>query len=240
MGGDLLLGVKDNGEPIGINPEKINQLKNDLVNLSNNPNKINPPFMLFPEEFEIEGKKIIYVRAPQSSQVHNTGNVIYDRNEEGDFRVTTHEAVSRIYARKNAYFTENKIYPYLNFSDFNKMLFRKARNLIQSQRPDHPWLAISDREMLRSAGLYKKDFETGKQGYTLAAALLFGKDDVIQQILPFYKTDALLRREDLDRYDDRREIRTNLINAYDELILFIRTHLPDRFLYGRRYARRSA
>ena len=112
--------------------------------------------------------------------------------------------------------------------------------MIQSQRPDHPWLAISDREMLRSAGLYKKDFETGKQGYTLAAALLFGKDDVIQQILPFYKTDALLRREDLDRYDDRREIRTNLINAYDELILFIRTHLPDRFLYGRRYARRSA
>ena len=77
--------------------------------------------------------------------------------------------------------------------------------------------------------LYKKDYETGKQGYTLAAALLFGKDEVIQQILPFYKTDALLRREDLDHYDDRREIRTNLIDAYDELMRFIRTHLKDKF-----------
>ena len=100
---------------------------------------------------------------------------------------------------------------------------------MQSNRPDHPWLSLSNKEMLKIAGFFKKDYETGKQGYTLAAALLFGKDEVIQQILPFYKTDALLRREDLVHYDDRREIRTNLIDAYDELILFIRTHLPDKF-----------
>jgi len=213
VGGDLLLGIKDNGEVIGIKPERVDQIKNDLVSLANNPNKLDPPYMLFPEDFESKGKKIVYIRVPMSSQVHRTKNVVYDRSEDGDFRVRTHEAISRIYTRKNAYFTENKIYPYLRFSDFNSSLFPKVRNLISSHRLDHPWLNLSNEEMLKMAGLYKIDFETGKQGYTLAAALLFGKDDVIQQIVPFYKTDALLRREDVDHYDDRNEIRTNLIDA---------------------------
>ncbi|MCI0493400.1 putative DNA binding domain-containing protein [candidate division KSB1 bacterium] len=229
LGGDLLLGVNDDGDVIGINPSKVEHLKNQLVSLSNNPNKLDPPFVLYPQDVEISGRKIIYIRVPQSSQVHKTANFIFDRSEDGDFRVRTHEAISRIYTRKNAYFTENRIYPYLEFSDFNEKLFSKIRNLMQSHRTDHPWLSLSDRDMLSIAGFYKKDYETGKQGYTLAAALLFGKDEVIQQILPFYKTDALLRREDLDHYDDRREIRTNLIDAYDELMLFIRTHLKDKF-----------
>ena len=229
IGGDLLLGVKDNGEVAGIDPACIEQIKTDLVNLSNNPNKLDPPFMLFPEEFAIEGKSIIYVRAPQSSQVHSTGNIIFDRNQDGDFRVKSSEAISRMYQRKSAFFTESKIYPYLAFSDFNPDVFPKIRNLIQSHRPDHPWLTLSNEELLQSAGLFKRDYESGKKGYTLAAALLLAKDDVLQQILPAYKTDALLRRQDLDHYDDRREIRSNLINAYDELMQFIRVHLPDKF-----------
>ena len=229
VGGDLLLGVKNSGKVIGIDPVKIDKIKSDLVNLSNNPNKLDPPFMIFPEEFTIGGKKIIYVRVPQSSQVHKTGQFIFDRNEDGDFKVKSSTAISRLYQRKSAWFTENKIYPFLRFTDFNEYVFRKVRNLIQSHRPDHPWLTFSNEEMLRSAGLFRRDFETGKEGYTLAAAILFAKDDVLQQIVPAYKTDLLLRIEDRDHYDDRREIRTNLVDAYDEIMRFIRTHLPDKF-----------
>ncbi|MBN1471552.1 MAG: putative DNA binding domain-containing protein, partial [Syntrophaceae bacterium] len=148
IGGDLLLGVKNSGIVVGIDPGKIEQIKTDLVNLSNNPNKLDPPFMVFPEIFTNDGKQIIYVRIPQSSQVHRSGKYIFDRNEDGDFKIKSSAAISRLYQRKSAYFTENKIFPYLQFADFNENVFRKVRNLIQSHRPDHPWLTVSNDEIL--------------------------------------------------------------------------------------------
>ena len=43
------------------------------------------------------------------------------------------------------------------------------------------------------------------------------------------KTDAILRKINLDRYDDRDDIRTNLIESYDSLMAFVNKHLPDTF-----------
>jgi len=88
---------------------------------------------------------------------------------------------------------------------------------------------MADEELLRSAGLFKHDHQTGKDGYTLAAVLLLGKDEVIQSVLPHHKTDAILRVENVDRYDDRDDIRTNLIESYGRLMAFVRKHLPDKF-----------
>ncbi len=41
--------------------------------------------------------------------------------------------------------------------------------------------------------------------------MLWGKDEVILDAAPAYLTDALLRRVNVDRYDDREIIQTNLI-----------------------------
>ena len=88
-------------------------------------------------------------------------------------------------------------------------------------------------ELLKSAGLYLKDLqsgkESGKEGITLAGILLFGNEQLIQAALPHYRTDAILRREDTDRYDDRDDIRTNLINSYERLMQFVAKHLNDKF-----------
>ena len=73
----------------------------------------------------------------------------------------------------------------------------------------HSWESMSDEE------LYGKDRATGESGYNLAAVMLLGKDDLIMDICPAYETDALVRRVNVDRYDDREIIRTNLIESYD-------------------------
>ncbi len=47
--------------------------------------------------------------------------------------------------------------------------------------------------------------------------------------MPAYKFEALLRKENIDRYDDRLTVRTNIIDAYDLLMSFIDKHLNDPF-----------
>ena len=104
-----------------------------------------------------------------------------------------------------------------------------ARRLIQRTRPDHPWYKLSDTDFYRVSGLYRKDLLAGNEGFTMAALLLFGKDEIIQSALPHYKIDALLRKLDTEHYDDRENIRCNLIDAYEKLMQFIAKHLPDSF-----------
>lgn len=52
---------------------------------------------------------------------------------------------------------------------------------------------------------------------------------MILNVCPAYETDALVRKVNLDRYDDREIIRTNLIESFDQLMEFGRKHLPDKF-----------
>ena len=93
----------------------------------------------------------------------------------------------------------------------------------------HPWINMTPEDILKSLQLYDKDYSTGKEGLTLAAILLFGKDETILSVLPHHRTDALYRVYDTDRYDDRDIITTNLIDSYDRLMAFIVKHLDDRF-----------
>lgn len=83
--------------------------------------------------------------------------------------------------------------------------------------------------LLKSARLYQKDYLTGREGFSMAAVLLFGQDEVILSVVPHHRTDAILRVHNLDRYDDRDDIRTNLIESYDRLMAFVAKHVADPF-----------
>jgi ATP-dependent DNA helicase RecG len=66
-------------------------------------------------------------------------------------------------------------------------------------------------QMMREASLFQTDFKQGKEGFTLAAALLFAKETVILSLLPAYKVEAMFRIQNTDRYDDRRTFCKNQI-----------------------------
>jgi len=88
---------------------------------------------------------------------------------------------------------------------------------------------VEARRRIWAGELYLKDLQSGKEGITLAEILLFGNDGLILNALPHFKTDAILPRDDTDRYDDRDDIRTNLIESYERLMQFISKHLNDKF-----------
>ncbi len=229
-GGYLLLGVDNNGQIVGIDPQAKEKIKKDFVTSMNNPLKISPTFYLTVLESTIEGKDILYIHIPESSQVHRCNGRIYDRNEDGDIDITDNtNLVSNLYMRKQGNYTENRIYPFAEMSELRSDILTKVRKLAANQRANHPWEAMDDLEMLKSNGLYLKDLQSGKEGITLAGILLFGNDQLIQAALPHYRTDAILRKENIDRYDDRDDIRTNLIDSYTRLMQFIAKHLNDKF-----------
>jgi ATP-dependent DNA helicase RecG len=228
-GGDIVLGANDRGEVTGVSESHSGTMITNLVNLSNNPQKLDPPFILFPQLYELDGQRVIHVQVPASSQVHKTNGIIYDRSHDGDFKVTQPHQIAGIFNRKRTHYSEGLIYPALRFEDFKADLFPKVRNLIRSNAFNHPWLTLDDHQLLVKAGLWRRDWQAGQEGYTLAAALLFGTDEVIQSILPHYKIDALVRIQNTDRYDDRAYIQTNLIEAYEQLMDFVAKHLPDPF-----------
>lgn len=141
--------------------------------------------------------------------------MIYDRADDADVKVTATAQIAQMYIRKQEIFTERKVYPYVEKTDLRLDMLPKLRVMAQNQSnvQGHPWNNMIDDELLKSAGLYTIDRVTGKHGFNLAAVMLLGKDDVIMDIAPAYVTDALLRRINVDRYDDREIVQTNPYQA---------------------------
>ena len=231
-GGTLLLGVDDNGIVKGVNPQAVAKLQKDIITALNTRECINPPIYVQPLTVQHSDGLVMVIQVPASSQVHDHAGIIYSREFEVDLDVTKNQQkVSSIYLRKRNFFTESQIYPHLRMEDLDPLLFEKARQIIRNNKSDHPWLLVSEEQMLRDSVLWRRDFQTGEEGLTLAAALIFGKDVTIQSILPAYKVEAMVRIQNKDRWDDRINppLRTNLIDTYLRLKDFINKHLPERF-----------
>lgn len=137
-GGHLILGVKDDKTIVGIEESSIQTQLDTLAKDMNNPQIIFPTFYLSSEVIEIEGKKIIYIYLPESSQPHSYKGVFYDRNEDGDLKLTNQQLITNLYIRKQDNFTENKGFPYLDMTDFKPEQFDTIRKTVKLNRADHP------------------------------------------------------------------------------------------------------
>lgn len=230
-GGHILLGVNDKREIVGVNKDRVDKVIKEFTTSINNPQKIYPPLYLLPEVFEIDNKKIIHIRVPEGYRVCRHNGRIWDRSYEGDVNVTDNsELVYKLYARKQGSYFVNKVYPNLDISFLDSSVIAKAKKMAISRNQNHVWKEMSDEELLRSANLILTDPETKREGITLAAILLFGKDNSIMSVLPQHKTDAIFRVVNKDRYDDRDVVITNLIDSYERLIAFGQKHLNDLFV----------
>ena len=228
-GGHIVLGVTDDKKIEGVDPNCIEKICKQIANLSNNPEKLDPQNLIDPQVVDYKDKKLIYFFVPASSQVHKTGKKVFDRSVDGDFVVKTQSAISAMYLRKSNSYTENTVYPGLREIDIKRGMLKKAKDLIRSIRSNHPWLKLNKEDFFKAAGLIRYDSTIGKSGYTLAALMLFGTDEAISSYLPYYKIEAIVRKQDLMRYDDRLTVTCNLIDGYELLNGFIEKHLPDKF-----------
>ena len=77
------------------------EMQKDFVSQCNNPEKLFPTAHLDIKEYVYNERHILYIYVYESSDVHKTGNKIYDRNVEGDFDITNNTTlISNLYIHK--------------------------------------------------------------------------------------------------------------------------------------------
>ena len=195
-GGHILLGVKDDGTVIGVDRNCAERIRSDFVTSINNPNKMYPRLDLTIENIEYDDKLIIYIFVPESTQVCRCGGRSFDRNNDSDIDITNSgDLVFKLYSKKQGTYFVNKVFTCFTMDDLRSDIIDRARRLSRLRNKNYPWLTMTDEEILRSSGLILKDSEKGVDGLTLAAILLFGKDETIMAALPQHKTDAIFRTQ---------------------------------------------
>lgn len=230
FGGDIFLGVTDSGRVVGVPENSVSSMIKNFISCVSNSDLITPTVYLEPRPLLYEGKTVIHIHVNPSAEVHSYKKEIFDRVDDADVHVTSTSQIAMMYIRKQSIFTERKVFPYIKVEDLRLDLLPTIRQMAaNSANGRHIWQKTDDMELLRSAGLFGTNHETGKHGLNLAAVLLLGRDDVIKDVAPAYETDALLRRINIDRYDDREIVCTNLVESYDLLMEFAQKHLPDPF-----------
>lgn len=231
QGGSILLGVRDDGAVEGVPEASALNIERIISNVTSNPNLFNvSPLVEFERLHDTEGRLVIRVWVPMGPSLYTFKGAVYDRVADADVRVKSDAQITSMMARKQSYYSERTVYKWVTEDDLEMDLLGAVRDALHANDADHPWLSLSDGELLRAARLYGRDQLTGERGFNLAAVVLLGKEDAILDVMPLYRTDAVLRRVETDRYDDRLVCRSNLVRAYDELVGFCEKWLPDSFV----------
>lgn len=231
QGGSILLGVLDDGSVEGVSEGAALSIERNISNVTSNPDLFNvSPLVEFERLCDSEGRLVIRVWVPMGPSLYMFKGSVYDRVADADVRVRSDAQIASIVARKQGYYSERTVYPWVTEDDLEMSLLDPVREALRANDANHPWLSLSDGELLRAARLFGRDQLTGERGFNLAAVALLGKEDTILDIMPLYRTDAVLRRLDPDRYDDRLVCKSNLVRAYDELVDFCEKWLPNPFV----------
>ncbi len=228
-GGKIIIGVSREKEYQQLSKSKIDDFKTTFEERSlRHKGYLNPSFAFHIKEEIIDGYYLLIIDVPRSPILHKSGDRIYTRDGADIIRVDDPQQITNLYLIRRPN-TESEIIPYLKRSDLNLELLNKARIIVERRDTSHKWLSMTDDDILRGSKLLVRDFNTGDEGFILAAGLLLGKDKTLTTLLPAYKLDIFVRKDNVDRWDDRKIFITNLIDTRNGALDFIKGHLPELF-----------
>lgn len=148
------MNLKDDGNVIGVSEKAAPEIIKNFIKNINNPNMLQPTVYLEPKIIKYEGKTIIHIQVPPSSEVHSFKKDIYDRIDDADVKVTAISQIAAMYIRKQNIYTEKKVFPYLQLEDLRLDLLPKIKQMaVNHAGGKHPWKTMSDEALLKSAGL---------------------------------------------------------------------------------------
>lgn len=116
--------------------------------------------------------------------------------------------------------------------------FRQYRTIFANLSPSHPWIDLSDKNLITKLGGYRKDRRSGEEGFTVAGLLMFGKSDAITDIecLPDFMVDYrdIPSDSNVIRWSDRiypdGTWEANLFQFYRRVLPKLLATLPKPFM----------
>ena len=248
-GGMIVLGVaekKNNFYLDGLTDEQILKYQKDFWNNVNNKSTISHN-LLTSKDVEVvnyKGYNIILFHIPRACReqrpVYRTTNPLgntFKRNFEGDYKCTDVD-VRRMFADADeSHPADGRILKNYTIEDIDTDSLNRYRQLFKLSSPDHPWLALDDIELLRMLGGYRKDRQSGEEGFTVAGLLMFGKtisitdEECCPHFFPDYQ-ERLTDNEDI-RWTNRicadGTWEANLFNFYQRILPRLQSVLPKPF-----------
>lgn len=211
-GGVIICGVKERGDGSWFTTgmKDIQKLKRDFWNQINDDNKVSINLLREKdvETCEINGDVILVIYVPVADRADKPVFINKDmfkysfkRNNEGDYHCTRAEvqAMVRDQMRKTV---DGKIIEDINITDLNQETIKSYKLLLESKRPEHVFLSLSNEDFLVSIGAARK-YENGKYLPTGAGLLMFGKEYEILYEYPQYFLDFREHLRDDVRWTDR-------------------------------------
>lgn len=132
FGGDIFLGVLDDGTVLGVPENAAADMVRNFISCVSNPALFTPTVYLSPKVLKYEGKTIIHIHVLPSAEVHSYKKIIYDRIDDADVKVTATSQIAQMYIRKQEIFTERKLYPYVKKEDLRIDMLPKLRIMAEN------------------------------------------------------------------------------------------------------------
>lgn len=203
QGGVIVLGVKEkDGRFVidNLSEDQIQRYKCDLWNGLNNKSICSTNILKDGDvqDGEYNGSYVLVINVPRAQRtqipiyIKNNPDNVFKRNHEGDYQCTP-DNVRRMYADADVEHTrDSRILPEFTIEeDIDNESLQQYKRIVSSHSPSHPWLSLSDKELLKKLGGYRADKREKKEGLTIAGLLMFGKIDSItdQYCCPNYFPD---------------------------------------------------
>ena len=185
-GGDLLLGVEDDGTVTGLHPNHLNTA--GLPSLI--ANKTNPALSVRVERYDLQGKSIARITVPKSRQlVSISDGTLLRRRIKLDGKPEAvpfypHEFIQRQSSMglvdPSAMLLED-----IDVRRLDPLQRQRIRNAIKKYGGDQSLLALADDELDGALGLCRET--NGVRRATLAGLLLLGTEELLRANLPSYE-----------------------------------------------------
>lgn len=210
-GGVVLLGIKE--KPKGV--YTINEIKEtekvikSLWDQLNDRDKVSINILRdnMVKVVEVEGKNVIHIHIPRAERRQkpvyvgkNPLNGTYIRLHESDYKCEV-ETIKRMFAEQVEESRDQRIIKNYSLNDLDIDTIKAYRSQFKTNKPDHVWNDIDDKEFLEMIGGWRKSRENDEEGLTIAGLLMFGKFRPILNELPYYVIDY---QEKLDIDEDTR------------------------------------